>query len=45
MLHYDYAKHNFNGFITTAPVEEEYISVTPGIQITFSSLFNDTDSV
>ena len=36
MLHYDYAKHNFNGFITTAPVEEEYITITPGLQITLA---------
>ncbi|MBT4363150.1 MAG: hypothetical protein HOC71_03275 [Candidatus Latescibacteria bacterium] len=36
MLHYDYAKHNFNGFITTAPGEEEYITITPGLQITLA---------
>ena len=37
MLHYDYAKHNFNGFTATQPGEEEYITVTPGIQITVAS--------
>ena len=33
MLHYDYAKHNFNGFVSTSPGEEEYVTITPGLQI------------
>ena len=37
MLHYDYAKHNFNGFITTAPGEEVYKTFTPGVQISVAS--------
>lgn len=37
MLHYDYAKHNFNGFFTSAPGEEEYITITPGLQINVAS--------
>ena len=37
MLHYDYAKHNFNGFISTAPGEEIYKTFTPGVQIKVAS--------
>ncbi len=37
MMHYDYAKHNFNGFVTTLPGEEEYTTITPGIIINVAS--------
>lgn len=33
MLHYDYAKHNFNGFFSPLPGEEVYKTITPGVQI------------
>ena len=33
MLHYDYAKHNFNGFVTTSPGDEKYRTITPGLQL------------
>ena len=32
MIHYDYAKHNFNGFVTATPGEEVYRTITPGLQ-------------
>ncbi|MFC1541219.1 hypothetical protein ACFL50_02080 [Candidatus Latescibacterota bacterium] len=31
MIHYDYAKHNFNGFVTALPGEEEYTTISPGL--------------
>ncbi len=37
MLHYDYAKHNFNGFFSAAPGEEEYVTITPGLQLIVAS--------
>ncbi|MFC1691895.1 hypothetical protein ACFL1R_00125 [Candidatus Latescibacterota bacterium] len=37
MLHYDYALHNFNGFITTNPGEEEYVTISPGLIINIAS--------
>ncbi len=37
MLHYDYAFHNFNGFITTDPGEEEYTTISPGLVFNIAS--------
>ena len=37
MLHYDYAKHNFNGFISSLPGEEEYVTITPGVQLSIAA--------
>jgi len=41
MVHFDYAKHNFNGFFSSAPGEEEYLTITPGLIISVapSSMF------
>jgi len=33
MIHYDYVKHNFNGFFSPLPGEEVYQTITPGLQI------------
>jgi hypothetical protein len=37
MLHYDYAKHNFNGFVTSLPGEEEYTTISPGLIFSVAS--------
>ena len=37
MIHYDYAKHNFNGFVTALPGEEEYTTISPGLIINVAS--------
>ena len=37
MLHYDYAKHNFNGFVATLPGEENYTTISPGLILNVAS--------